>query len=103
MTVPPVQNDAIAESLRLIDAVERALTDLPFADSILDLHRTAHRGLEQCHDASEAAVGAWRAALARRWESEVAGRRLYKQVLRQLTDHLGEDAALVQMISRGGA
>jgi hypothetical protein len=103
MTVPPVQNDAIAESLRLIDAIERRQADLPFAAAVLNLHREAHRELEQRHDASEAAVGAWRAALARRWDSEVAGRRLYKQVLRQLTDHLGDDAPLVQMISRGGA
>lgn len=103
MTAPQASNDTIRESLRLIDELERRRSDLPFADGVLTLHRDTHRELEQCYDASEEAVTAWRAALARRWDHEVAGRRLYKQVLRQFSDQLGESAPQVQMISRGGA
>jgi hypothetical protein len=103
MTFPQPSNDALADSQRLIDALERRRDDLPFGESVLAQHREAHQDLAACHDVSEAAVSAWRAALARRWDCEVAGRRLYKQGLRQMAEQLGEDAPQVQLISRGGA
>jgi hypothetical protein len=85
-----------------MDAIEQRRAELPFAELILTSHRQIHHELERLHQASEAAVEAWRAALARRWEYEIHGRRLYKQSLRQIADYLGEDAPQIQMISRGG-
>lgn len=96
--------DALAESRRLIATLERLRDELPFADDLLAVHGPRQRELEQTHARSEQAVAAWRAALAHRWECEVAGRRLYKRMLRQLIDHYGSDQAPeVQLLSRGGA
>ena len=104
MTTLPAPTDALAESQRLITTIERLRGELPFADDILALHRPTHQELEISAAKSEQAVTAWRGALARRWESEVAGLRLYKRIVRQLADHYGsEDAPEVQMLSRGGA
>ena len=104
MTTLPAPIDALAESQRLITMIEQLHAELPFADDILALHRPTHHELEISAAKSEQAVTAWRGALARRWESEVAGLRLYKRIVRQLAEHYGsEDAPEVQMLSRGGA
>lgn len=103
MTVSQSPSDAIVESLRLMSAIEERRSLLPFAGDLLALHQYAHRNLELCQAASEVAVGAWRSALARRWDCEVAGRRLYKQIVRQMTDYYGEGSPQLQLISRGGA
>ncbi|HJZ49966.1 MAG TPA: hypothetical protein VKE41_22480 [Roseiflexaceae bacterium] len=104
MTTPATPTDALAESQRLIATLEQLRGELPFADDILALHRPTHHELEISATRSEQAVAAWRGALARRWESEIAGRRLYKRIVRQLAEHYGgEDAPEVQLLSRGGA
>jgi hypothetical protein len=104
MTTLPAPTDALAESQRLIAMIEQRRGELPFADNILALHRPTHHELATSAANSEQAVTAWRGALARRWESEVAGLRLYKRIVRQLAEHYGsEDAPEVQMLSRGGA
>ena len=103
MTTLPATTDALVESQRLITTIEQLRGELPFADDILALHRPTHHELEISTVKSEQAVAAWREALARRWESEVAGLRLYKRIVRQLAEHYGsEDAPEVQMLSRGG-
>lgn len=81
--------DPLAESQRLIDALEQHAAELPFADEHLALHRPTRQELERCQHTSDQAVAAWRAALAQRWECEVAGRRLYKQIYRQYVEHYG--------------
>ena len=104
MTTLPAPTDALAESQRLIATIEQLRGELPFADDILALHRPTHQELEISAAKSEQAVAAWRGALARRWDSEVAGLRLYKRIVRQLAEHYGgENAPEVQMLSRGGA
>jgi hypothetical protein len=104
MTTLPPPSDALAESQRLIATLEQLRSELPFADDILALHRPTHAELETSYTKSEQAVAAWRSALAQRWECEVAARRLYKRVVRQLVEHYGaEDAPEVQLLSRGGA
>jgi hypothetical protein len=104
MTTLPAPADAIVESQRLIAAIEQRRAELPFAEDVLATHRTMHRELETSHTSSEQAVAEWRAALARRWDCEVAGRRLYKQVMRQLVEFYGtSEAAPVTLLSRGGA
>ena len=104
MTTLLAPSDALAESQRLIATIERLRGELPFADNILALHRPTHHELEDSVTKSEQAVDAWRAALARRWDAEVTGLRLYKRIVRQLAEHYGGDSAPeVQMLSRGGA
>jgi len=104
MTTLLAPSDALAESQRLIATIERLRGELPFADDILALHRPTHHELERSATKSEQAVDAWRGALARRWDAEVAGLRLYKRIVRQLAEHYGgERAPEVQMLSRGGA
>jgi uncharacterized protein YoxC len=93
----------LSESQRLIQALEQRQQTLPIAASLLSLHHTAHRALEDCQLISDQAVNQWRNALARRWECEVEARRLYKQVVRQLAEHYGELAPQMQLITRGGA
>jgi hypothetical protein len=103
MTILPAATDALAESQRLIATIEQLRGELPCADDILAVHRPTHQELEISAVKSDQAVAAWRGALARRWESEVAGLRLYKRIVRQLAEHYGgEDAPEVQMLSRGG-
>jgi hypothetical protein len=104
MTTLPAPTDALAESQRLIATIERLRSELPFAEDILALHRPTHHELEASATKSELAVDAWREALARRWDAEVAGLRLYKRIVRQLSEHYGGDAAPeVKMLSRAGA
>jgi len=104
MTILPAAGDALAESQRLIATLEQLRGELPIADDILALHRPTHQELAASTTKSEQAVTAWRGALARRWECEVAGRRLYKRIVRQLAEHYGsEHAPEVQLFSRGGA
>jgi hypothetical protein len=96
--------EALEESQRLIATLEQLRNEIPFAEDILAVHRPTHTELEQTHIRTEQAVAAWRAALAQRWECEVAGRRLYKRLLRQLSAHYGGDhAPEIQLLSRGGA
>ena len=75
--------DPLAESQRLIAVLERNLALVPFAAEQLAVHRSVQTMLIACQQRSDAAVSAWRSALARRWECEIAARRLYKQVQRQ--------------------
>jgi hypothetical protein len=96
-------SDALAESQRLIAALERRRDELPFAEDVLAIHRPTHESLARSSVESDDAVASWRAALARRWECEVVGRRLYKQGVRQLAEHYGREAPEVQLLSRGGA
>jgi len=104
MTTLLAPTHALEESQRLIATLEQLRNEIPFAEDILAIHRPTHSELEQTHIRSEQAVAAWRAALAQRWECEVAGRRLYKRILRQLSAHYGGDhAPEIQLLSRGGA
>ncbi len=95
--------NTLLDSQRLIAAFDHLRNELPLANEILDTHEPLHVKLQQTHQVSEQAVTAWRTALASRWECEVAGRRLYKRILRQLIGLYGEHAPEVQLLSRGGA
>jgi hypothetical protein len=104
MTTLLAPTHALEESQRLIATLEQLRSEIPFVEDILAVHRPTHSELEQSHIRGEQAVAAWRAALAKRWECEVAGRRLYKRILRQLSAHYGGDhAPEIQLLSRGGA
>ncbi len=83
--------DAIADSERVIAALEQYQHEIPMASQILTMHRTTHHELEVSHSHSEQAVAAWRAALSHRLECEIAARRLYKQLVRQMIEHYGTE------------
>lgn len=96
--------DAIEESRRLIEILEQQGPTLPLAAQLLAAHRPAHQALELHQAQSEQAVAAWRSALAVRWECEVRGRRVFKQIYHQLVEHYGSvQAPEVQVLSREGA
>jgi hypothetical protein len=104
MTTLPSPNDAIADSARLIAILERHRNDVPEIEGLLTAHRTTHHQMTTSYHASEDAIAAWRAALARRWTCEIAARRLYKQTLRQIVQHYGTaETPTIRLISRGGA
>lgn len=104
MTARLAPTHTLDESQQLIATLEQLRGEIPFAEDILAIHRPTHSELEQSYARSEQAVAAWRAALAERWECEVAGRRLYKRLIRQLAEHYGgENAPELQLLSRGGA
>jgi hypothetical protein len=89
--LPPA--DALADSERLIAVLEQHQDRLPFAAQLLTAHRVTHHDLAQSHTTSERAVAAWRSALAQRWECEIAARRLYKQIVRQMIEYYGSGEA----------
>lgn len=104
MTTLLAPADALAESRRLMQVLEQHRGELPFADEFLAAHRPTHQQLEESRARADHAVAAWRAALAHRWDCEVAGRRLYKQIYQQMIAVYGStDAPEVLLISRGGA
>jgi hypothetical protein len=104
MTTTLAPTDALAESQRLLAALESRRDELPFAEAALATHLTLHQELEATQRSGRQAVDEWRTALAQRWEREVAARRLYKQTLRQLIEHYGSgEAGPVKLLSRGGA
>jgi len=104
MTTATLSYDVLAESQRLIALIERLRDELPRADDLLAVHRPAHQELTSTQARSEQAVDAWRQALARRWECEVSGRRLYKRIIRQIAEGSGGmGAPEVQAITRGEA
>lgn len=103
MTTRPAIEEAIADSQKLLVLLEQHAPEVPYLDGRIAHHCDIQAELERCSAESRDAVEAWRAALARRWDCEVAGRRLYKQNLRQMTEFFGEGAPQVTLLSRGGA
>ena len=104
MTTLLAPDDVLSESQRLLAALSHLDTELPFAREMLAAHRPVHIEIQRTHERSEQSVSLWRGALARRWECEVSGRRLYKRVLRKMIQFYGsESAPEVQLLSRSGA
>jgi len=42
MSSAPMSNESMLESLKLIDALEQRRAELPFVDTLLSTHKTAH-------------------------------------------------------------
>lgn len=81
--------DLVQDSTQLLVALERQLGELPSARVLLEQHKLLHRELLHRQQSGERAVEEWRCALARRWECEVAGQRLYLNVQRELVAYFG--------------
>jgi len=91
--------DILHDSCSLLETLEQNRTALPDSDEVIARHRALHRELELHHHLSEQTLVAWRGALTRRWELEIAGQRLYKRIQRQLLDHFGADSPQLQAIA----
>ena len=98
-----ITNDALAESQHVAALLKRHAATLPPGASQVNQLLLACQLFERCQQQSEAAVAAWRTALARRWECEIAGRRIYKYVERQYLEWYGpESLELQRIISHDG-
>ncbi|HEU4325709.1 MAG TPA: hypothetical protein VFS21_21395 [Roseiflexaceae bacterium] len=103
MTTLPAPTDAAVETRRLIELLEQRRRELPFADQMLARLRSSLSALEYCSHVTERALNTWREALARRWECEVRGRRIYRQIYEQMVaNYGGAEVPEVQVFSRGG-
>jgi hypothetical protein len=99
MNILDTTTDPRTISLRLMSFLTEHRLILPFAEQALEQHHAVYQQLEHTHRMSDAAVEAWRAALAQRWHAEVTGLRLYKQILRQLQERYGNDALHIQILA----
>ena len=91
-------NDALAESQHVAAMLRRHAATLPPGATQVNQLLLACQLFERCQQQSDAAVAAWRTALARRWECEIAGRRIYKQVERQYLEWYGPASLELQRI-----
>lgn len=104
MTTLRAPADALTEAQRIIELLEQRHDELPFAAELLAAYRPAHAELARTKARGEQAVAAWQAALAQRWECEIAGCRSYKHIYQQLVAFYGSaDAPEVQIVAYGGA
>lgn len=101
MTTLTAPSDTLTESARVISLLTQHTYHWPLASQLLVAHQQVHRDLERSRQANQQAVAAWRAALARRWDYEVAARRAYKQIYRVLLEVFGSpDAPEIRLITR---
>ncbi|NTU77834.1 MAG: hypothetical protein HGA45_00280 [Chloroflexales bacterium] len=92
----PTTTDAASQ---LIDLLERHRDRCPYLEEDLARYRTLSATLADQRCRGEHALGAWRTALARRWDCEVAAQRVYSAVQRQLGACYGDDPAYGQLIA----
>ena len=84
---------------QIIELLERYKGAMPFADEELARHRALRVALDDQFQRGEAALSAWRAAIARRWECEVNGQRIYSAIRRQICDYFGKDGAYTLLVA----
>jgi hypothetical protein len=101
VTAPTLASDILEDSSRLIALLEQHRQELPFVEEALVQHRKLHSDLLHQQHSSQRALDEWRRALARRWQCEVAGRRRYLEIQRQLIAHFGADAPELLLFLRG--
>lgn len=73
----------------LIELLEQYATNFAFAEEELARHRLLRAKIEEQQRLSEQTLAQWRAALAKRWEWEVAAQRLYMHIQDQLSAYFG--------------
>lgn len=93
--------DLVQDSTQLLVALERQLGALPGASVLLEQHQQLHRELLHRQQSGERAIEEWRRALARRWQCEVAGQRLYLNVQRELVAYFGAGSQALLIFLRG--
>lgn len=71
----------------------------PFLQAELEHNYRLRQELSKQHQSAQAALRNWRDALAQRWESEVAGQRLYLKIHAFLRDHYGADTPFLRLIA----
>lgn len=92
-------NDALTESQQVAAMLERHAAVLPPGAPQVKQLLLACQLFERCQQQSDAAVTAWRTALAHRWACEIAGRRIYKHVQRQYLEWYGPESLELQRVT----
>ncbi len=98
LQTPPV--DPLNQIITLLDQLRHRL---PFAEEEIVHHTQLQAILAEQQEQSAAALAAWRAALAVRWECEVRAQRLYAHVRRQVIEVVGTDAPYLQLFEPDSA
>jgi hypothetical protein len=93
--------DLVEDSNQLLAQLERQQGEHPGARDLLERHRQLHHELLQRQQSGERALDEWRRALARRWDCEVAGQRLYLNVQRELVAYFGHESQALLIFLRG--
>lgn len=96
--VPSPLPDATTQLIALLERHRERYPEL--ADELAH-QQTLSRVLTEHRQRGAEALGAWRAALSRRWECEVRAQRAYSAVQRQLAAYYGPDRAYAQLIAPG--
>jgi len=71
----------------------------PFLQAELEHNYRLRQELSKQHQSAQSALRRWRNALAQRWESEVAGQRLFLKIHAFIRDHYGADTPFLRMIA----
>lgn len=98
LQTPPI--DPLNQIITLLDQLRHRL---PFAEEELVHHTQLQAILAEQQEQSAAALAAWRAALAVRWECEVRAQRLYAHVRRQVIEVVGTDAPYLRLFEPDSA
>jgi hypothetical protein len=94
-----LSSDLQDATFRLIALLERHSDKLPLLDEELERHRSIAHAMAGQTRRAEIALSAWRVALARRWDCEIAAQRAYSVALRQLSLYYGGDPAYTLLIA----
>lgn len=84
---------------RLVALLERHCAAFPVLEEDLAQQRSLAQVLAEHRLRDEQLLGAWRAAISRRWQCEVSAQRAYSAVQRQLSAYYGADAAYAQLLA----
>ena len=94
-------SDLVEDSSQLLTQLEGHVGVLPDARGLLERHQLLHRDLLHRQQSGERALEEWRRALARRWECEVAGQRLYLSIQRELVGYFGAESQALLIFLHG--
>lgn len=103
MTAITFQTTPIDPLNQIIALLDQLRHRLPFAEEELAHHTQLRAILAEQQENSAAALAAWRAALAARWECEVRAQRLYAHVRRQVIEIAGTDTPYLQLFEPDSA
>lgn len=103
VTAVIVQTPPLDPLNQIITLLEQLRNRLPFAEEELVRHTQLRAILAEQQERSAAALAAWRAALAIRWECEVRAQRLYAHVRQQVIDVVGADTRYLQLFEPDSA
>lgn len=103
MTALMLETSPIDPLSQIITLLHQLRHRLPFAEEELAHHTQLQTVMAEQQARSAAALAAWRAALAARWECEVRAQRLYRHVRRQIMELASADAPYQHLLEPDSA